>query len=66
VQNQNYSVGDMVVAKHKYKLNTYRYGIVHSVVPSGREFDYHYVFFFDNQKIELKGYYDLKAAQSVS
>ena len=66
MQNQNYSVGDMVVAKDKIKFNTYRYGIVHSVVPSGREFDYHYVFFFDNQKIELKGYYDLKAAASVS
>jgi hypothetical protein len=56
----------MVVAKHKYKLNTYRYGIVHSIMPSGSQFDYHYVFFFDNQKIELKGYYDLKAAQNVS
>jgi hypothetical protein len=57
-----YSVGDMVIAKHKYKFDTYRYGFIQSIVPSGREFDYYYVYFFENQKVELKGYYDLKRA----
>ena len=60
-----FSIGDVVMVKHKYKTNTYRHGFIQSIDKVGLH-AYYYIYFFDNQKTEIKGYYDLKAANSVS